>query len=188
MWPKHLSHALSGRRSKFAVLAAWLIIAAIAGPLALKLTEVQDNEQLGALPASAEAKQALDRAGGGLPRADGPVAVAVYARDTGLTDADRAEGRGRPGGVRAGTPRAARSRRPQPSDDGQAMLLAFPLAGDDAAQSRGGRRHQESADHRPARRAADGADRLGRRHRRRLRRVRRHGQHAAARHRRSRSR
>ncbi len=91
MWPKHLSHALSGRRSKFAVLAAWLIIAAIAGPIALKLPEVLDNEQLGALPASAEAKQAQDRVAAAFPEPTALIAVAVYARETGLTDADRSK-------------------------------------------------------------------------------------------------
>lgn len=130
MWAR----LLSGRRSKLAVLAVWLIVASVAGPIAIKLAEVQDNQQLGALPASAEAKRAGDRIAAAFPEPDALVAVAVYARDAGLTAADRAK---------VDADRAAFARYalggqvapPEPSADGRALLLAFPLAGDDDAQS-----------------------------------------------------
>ncbi|SCF34798.1 putative drug exporter of the RND superfamily [Micromonospora viridifaciens] len=119
----------SGRRSKYAMLVFWLVLVAAAGPLALKLTEVQDNDALGALPASAEASRAVQRAQEAFPDSQKPLAVAVYVREAGLTDADRAK---------VDADRAAFSRYadggqvspPVPSEDGQALLLSFPVAGD----------------------------------------------------------
>ncbi|MFJ8577219.1 MMPL family transporter [Micromonospora sp. NPDC093277] len=119
----------SGRRSKYAMLVFWLVLVAVAGPLALKLTEVQDNDALGALPASAEASRAAQRAQEAFPDSQQPLAVAVYAREAGLTDADRAK---------VDADRAAFSRYadggqispPEPSDDGRALLFSFPVAGD----------------------------------------------------------
>lgn len=119
----------SGRRGKFAVLALWLVLAAAAGPLALKLTEVLDNDQLAALPASAEAQIAAERAADAFPERDSLVAVAVYVRETGLTDADRAK-------VEADRAAFARFARggsvepPIPSADGKALLLSFMIVGD----------------------------------------------------------
>ncbi|MGX7672710.1 MMPL family transporter [Plantactinospora sp. DSM 117369] len=129
-----LAGVVAGRRAKFAMLALWVVIAAVVGPLALKLTEVQQNDNLGALPGGAEASRAAARAEAAFPGPDALVAVAVYARDTGLTGADRA---------RVAADRAAFARYavdgivpPElPSDDGRALLLSFPLAGTDEAQS-----------------------------------------------------
>ncbi|MEO3930547.1 MMPL family transporter [Micromonosporaceae bacterium B7E4] len=131
---KGLAGVVAGRRAKFAILALWVVIAAVVGPLALKLTEVQQNDNLGALPGGAEASRAAARAEAAFPGPDALVAVAVYARDTGLTGADRA---------RVAADRAAFARYavdgivpPElPSDDGRALLLSFPLAGTDEAQS-----------------------------------------------------
>ncbi|GAA1816882.1 MMPL family transporter [Luedemannella flava] len=130
MWAR----LLSGRRSKLAVLAVWLIVASVAGPIAIKLSEVQDNEQIGALPASAEAHRAADRLARAFPEPSALVAVAVYARDAGLTAADRAK----VDADRAAFARYAEGGQvapAEPSADGKALLLAFALAGDDDAQS-----------------------------------------------------
>ncbi|MFC6015969.1 MMPL family transporter [Plantactinospora solaniradicis] len=124
----------SGRRAKFAMLALWVVVAALVGPLALQLTEVQNNDNLGALPGGAETSRAAERAEAAFPEPDGLVAVVVYAREAGLTDADR---------TKAATDRAAFARYADggvvppeaPSEDGQALLLSFPLAGDGDAQS-----------------------------------------------------
>ncbi|HYN94768.1 MAG TPA: MMPL family transporter, partial [Pilimelia sp.] len=124
----------AGRRTKFLLLALWLVLVAVAAPLGAKLTEVQDNEALGALPAGAEAARAVERASAAFAGSDALVAVAVYARPGGLTDADRAKveadraafaGFALDGGV----PPAV------PSPDGAALLLSFPLAGDNERQS-----------------------------------------------------
>src|SRR5687767_178486 len=129
MWLKRLPPVLTGRRGKFAVLAAWILIAAIVGPTALKLSEVLDNNQLAALPAGAEAKLAEDRLAAAFPEPTALVAVAVYARDTGITAADRAKVEA-DRAVFARYAEGGQVAPAEPSADGQAMLLMFPLAGD----------------------------------------------------------
>ncbi|MGN9779302.1 MMPL family transporter [Micromonospora sp. H33] len=128
--PRHrLAGLAPGRRSKYALLVFWLVLIAAAGPLAIKLTEVQDNDSLGALPATAEASRAVERAEEAFPDSQKPLAVAVYVRESGLTDADHAK---------VDADRAAFARYadggqlppPVPSEDGQALLLSFPVAGD----------------------------------------------------------
>jgi RND superfamily putative drug exporter len=124
----------SGRRTKYLAVVLWLALASMAGPLAIKLTEVQNNDALTALPKTAEANAALERAEAAFPGSDKLVAVAVYARDSGLTGADRAK---------ADADRAAFTRYAVdaqvppaiPSEDGRALLLSFPLAGGDEEQS-----------------------------------------------------
>ena len=120
----------SGRRSKFLLLGLWLVLATIGGMLAIRLTEVQNNDALGALPAGAETAKALDRAESAFPGSDRLFAVVVYARDAGLTPEDRAA---------VETDRAAFARYVEggqppdlvPSDDGRALLMAFPVVGAD---------------------------------------------------------
>ncbi|MGW3601186.1 MMPL family transporter [Micromonospora sp. NPDC005161] len=119
----------SGRRSKYVMLVFWLVLVAAAGPLAIKLTEVQDNDSLGALPATAEASRAVQRAEEAFPDSQKPLAVAVYVREGGLTDADRAK----VDGDRTAFARYADGGQVPPpvaSEDGRALLLSFPIAGD----------------------------------------------------------
>ncbi|MGI5247354.1 MMPL family transporter [Dactylosporangium sp. CA-139066] len=124
----------TGRRTKLLTLALWVLIVGGLSPLALKLTDVQNNDTLGSLPASAEASRAAAREAAAFPQPDALVAVAVYARESGLTAADRAKVDADRAAfaayARGGTvPEAA------PAADGRALLLTFPLAGDDERQS-----------------------------------------------------
>jgi RND superfamily putative drug exporter len=131
---QRLAGLLSGRRTKYAVLAFWLILVAVAGPFAIKLTEMQNNDTLSALPSGAEAGRAMQRAKAAFPEAQAPLAVAVYVRESGLTEADRAKVEG----DRAAFTRYAHGGRvspPVPSEDGRALLLSFPVAGDDTQRS-----------------------------------------------------
>jgi RND superfamily putative drug exporter len=132
--PTRLTALPSGRRTKYVALALWLLLATVAAPLAFKLAEVQDNDTLGALPPSAEASAALERARAAFPGGDGLVAVTVYARDAGLTAADRAKVEA---DRAAFAPYAEGGQVPPAleSEDGAALLLSFPLTGDQAAQS-----------------------------------------------------
>ncbi|PWR12679.1 hypothetical protein DKT69_23275 [Micromonospora sicca] len=127
--PNRLAGLPSGRRSKYAMLIFWLVLIAAAGPLAIKLTEVQDNDTLGALPATAEASRAVQRAEEAFPDSQKPLAVVVYVREGGLTDADRAK----VDGDRTAFARYADGGQVPPpvaSEDGRALLLSFPVAGD----------------------------------------------------------
>src|SRR5579859_8218375 len=78
----------SGRRAKWAVLVFWLIIVAVTGPLAGKLTGAEKNDASAWLPAAAESTKVLDVQS----RFQSPnifAAVLVYDRPSGLTSADK---------------------------------------------------------------------------------------------------
>ncbi|MEU0152239.1 MMPL family transporter [Micromonospora fulviviridis] len=130
MSPQRLAGLPAGRRGKYAVLLLWLALLVAAGPLAVKLGEVQDNSTLGALPAGAESSRAVQRAETAFPDSRHPLAIAVYVRDTGLTPADRA---------RVDADRAAFARfadggavsPPVAAADGRALLLSLPVSLDD---------------------------------------------------------
>src|SRR5215470_11271965 len=80
----------SGRRSKWAVLVFWLIIVAVLGPLAGKLSGAEKNDAHSWLPGSAESTKVLDLQS----RFQSPnifTGVVVYDRPSGLTSADRAK-------------------------------------------------------------------------------------------------
>src|SRR3984957_3295559 len=82
----------SGRRAKWAVVVFWLIIVAVAGPLAGKLTGAEKNDSSAWLPAQAESTKVLDLQS----RFQSPniyAGVVVYDRPSGLTSADRAKAR-----------------------------------------------------------------------------------------------
>lgn len=124
----------SGRRTKFLALALWLVIASAVGPLAVKLADVVTDDAVAWLPRTAEATKAFERAEAAFPGSDRLVAVAVYARDNGLTDADRAKAEA----DRAAFARYAEGGEVPPaivSDDGKALLISFPLAGDEDQQT-----------------------------------------------------
>ncbi|MDQ7903006.1 MMPL family transporter [Phytohabitans sp. ZYX-F-186] len=124
----------SGRRTKFLAIALWLVVASAVGPLAVKLADVVTDDAVAWLPRTAEATQAFERAEAAFPGSDRLVAVAVYARDTGLTGADRAKAEA----DRAAFARYAAGGQVPPaieSEDGQALLISFPLAGDEDQQT-----------------------------------------------------
>jgi len=80
----------SGRRTKWAVLVFWLIIVAVLGPLAGKLTGAEKNDASSWLPPAAESTKVLDVQS----RFQSPnifPAVLVYDRQSGLTSTDKAK-------------------------------------------------------------------------------------------------
>src|SRR5258707_8560602 len=80
----------AGRRTKWAVLVFWLIIVAVLGPLAGKLTGAEKNNASAWLPAAAESTKVLDVQS----RVQSPNIYAAgvgYARPAGLTSADKAK-------------------------------------------------------------------------------------------------
>lgn len=83
-----IARLVCGRRSKWVVVVLWLVVMVLAFPLASKLTGAQDNDAASWLPGRAESTQVLQEAEEFRPEVI--PAVVVYARDSGLTDADRA--------------------------------------------------------------------------------------------------
>jgi len=95
-----LARVVTGRRSKWLVVLAWLVATVPFGALGGKLTDATDNRTESFLPAEAESTEALrvqeERFAGG----ETVTGLIVYRRAGGLTDADRAE-------IAAGAERAA---------------------------------------------------------------------------------
>jgi RND superfamily putative drug exporter len=78
---------LTGRVTKWIVVAFWLALAVAASVPGSKLSEVQDNQQSSFVPSSAESTQALDKLGPFQDQNAIPTLV-VYERTSGLTEAD----------------------------------------------------------------------------------------------------
>jgi RND superfamily putative drug exporter len=80
---------VSGRRTKWAFVAAWIVLLAVFGPLGAKLGDVT-NEDI-ALPASSQSTKVNELLRDRFAAGDTRTAILVYERDGGLTAADRQE-------------------------------------------------------------------------------------------------
>ncbi|MFD9502608.1 MMPL family transporter [Streptomyces sp. NPDC060035] len=83
-----VARLVCGRRTKWLVVAFWLIVLVVAAPLAGKLTDAQDNDATSWLPSSAESTLVWEESKEFRPEII--TAIVVYAREDGLTGADRA--------------------------------------------------------------------------------------------------
>jgi RND superfamily putative drug exporter len=79
-----------GRRSKWVVLALWIVLLVALAPLAGKLTGVENNQSSSWLPGSAESTKVVNLQGQFTSIQNVP-AVVVYDRPGGITAADRAK-------------------------------------------------------------------------------------------------
>src|SRR4051812_15081225 len=84
------TRVIVGRRTKWLVLLFWIVLVAVAGPLAGKLTGAEKNDAKNWLPGKAESTQVLDlqtafQSPNTIP------AVVVYERAAGLTAQDKAK-------------------------------------------------------------------------------------------------
>ncbi len=79
-----------GRRSKYLVVAFWILVVAATGSLAGKLQGAEKNDASAYLPASAESTQELNEQAAFQSRNYNPTLV-VYVRDGGVTAADLAK-------------------------------------------------------------------------------------------------
>jgi RND superfamily putative drug exporter len=84
---RQIAGKLTGRVTKWLVLGFWVLLVMVAGPLAGKLTDVQDNQASSWLPASAESTKALEKLAPFQNQNDIPT-VLVYHKASGLTKAD----------------------------------------------------------------------------------------------------
>ncbi|MFF7896473.1 MMPL family transporter [Streptomyces sp. NPDC007907] len=84
-----VAHLVCGRRAKWLVLVFWVAVLVVAAPLAMKLTDAQDNDAASWLPGSAESTQVLQISEDFRP--EQIPAVVIYARASGLTAQDRAQ-------------------------------------------------------------------------------------------------
>jgi RND superfamily putative drug exporter len=82
------TRVIVGRKTKWVVVAFWLLLIIGMGGLAGKLSGAQKNDAKSWLPGSSESTQALDRQEV-FKSSNTYEAVIVYSRDSGLTSADR---------------------------------------------------------------------------------------------------
>ena len=90
---RQLAGRLTGRVTKWVVLAFWVIVLLISAGFATKLTDVQNNEAASWLPSSAESTRALEKLAPFQDQNDIPTVV-VYTRPGGLTSQDLSAIRG----------------------------------------------------------------------------------------------
>jgi RND superfamily putative drug exporter len=86
---RHVAAIVAGRRTKWLVVLAWVVLLVIFAPLGSKLADVTDNRTEAFLPKNAESTQVLrimEREFGGQT----VTGLVVYRRPGGLTPADRA--------------------------------------------------------------------------------------------------
>jgi RND superfamily putative drug exporter len=122
-----LARVVSGRRSKFVVLALWLVTLLALGPLIGSFESKQRNEPSSFLPGDAESVRALELSKE-FASAEGVTAIVALSREGGLGQDDRAAvdelhrelDRDPPEGVVAVSP-------PRISEDGEAALVVAQI-------------------------------------------------------------
>ncbi|WP_396453887.1 MMPL family transporter [Actinomadura sp.] len=132
--PAHrLAGLIAGRRSKWAVLAVWVVLLVALGPLAGKLGDVEENDAAAWLPAGAESTQVVEleeqfRKDETMP------AVIVYERSTGITAADRAKAASDVTALQQ-LPGAQQVQGPFAAKDGKALQTLVPLTDEDITKA-----------------------------------------------------
>ncbi|HTE69137.1 MAG TPA: MMPL family transporter, partial [Actinomycetes bacterium] len=124
---RRIAGLVCGRWTKWTVLALWIAVVAVAGPLAGKLNGAQQNDSSAWLPNNAESTQVVDLAARFTPSDVFP-ALVVYERSGGaVTAADQAK-------VAADVKKFAGVKDvsgkvlgPIPSEDGQALQVVVPI-------------------------------------------------------------
>jgi len=86
---RQIAGKLTGRVTKWLVLAFWVIVVVAAGSVASKLSDVQDNQTSSWLPGSAESTKALEKLAPFQDEND-IATVMVFTKDSGLTKSDLA--------------------------------------------------------------------------------------------------
>lgn len=115
-----------GRWTKWVVLGLWVVVLAVAGPLAGKLTGVEKNDNSAWLPGGAEATQVADLQGRFGPDDIVP-AVIVYERGAGVTPADRQKATADVARLQQIAGVAGQVAGPVPAQDGKAFQTIVPI-------------------------------------------------------------
>jgi RND superfamily putative drug exporter len=85
-----LARIVTGRRTKWLVVLAWIVLAVVFAPLGAKLGDVTDNRTETFLPPEAESTEVLRLEESRFPGGETVSGLIVYRRPGGLTAADRA--------------------------------------------------------------------------------------------------
>ncbi|WP_051712462.1 MMPL family transporter [Spirillospora albida] len=128
--PAHrVASLIAGRRTKWAVLALWVVLLAALGPLAGKLGDVEENDAAAWLPAGAESTKVVELQEQ-FREDETMLAVIVYERPSGITAADRAKATADIAAIDR-LPGTEKAQGPFPSKDGKALQTLIPIAGED---------------------------------------------------------
>src|ERR687896_1148958 len=84
-----LASFVSGRRTKWVVLAIWIVAAFAMGSVGSKLADVTTDETASFLPEDAESTEVQELLKNRFPGGETTIGLIVYKRDGGLTEADR---------------------------------------------------------------------------------------------------
>ncbi|MDL4772469.1 MMPL family transporter [Actinomadura xylanilytica] len=128
-----LAGVIAGRRTKWAVLALWIVLLTALGPLAGKLGDVQKNEAASWLPGGAESTQVV-KLEERFRKDEMMPAVIVYERPAGITAADRAKATADLAGF-GRLPGAQQAQGPFTSKDGKALQTLVPLTDKDVVKA-----------------------------------------------------
>ncbi|WP_240810186.1 MMPL family transporter [Actinomadura sp. WMMA1423] len=120
---------IAGRRTKWAVLALWIVLLAALGPLAGKLGDVEKNDAASWLPAGAESTRVVELEER-FRKDETMLAVIVYERSGGITAADKAKAESDAAAFQK-LPGAQKAQGPFPSKDGKALQTLVPLTDED---------------------------------------------------------
>jgi RND superfamily putative drug exporter len=115
-----------GRWSKWVVLGLWVVVLALAGPLAGKLTGVQQNDNSAWLPGNAEATKVSELQKRFQPDDIAP-AVIVYERAGGITAADTAKAAQDVAAMQRVAGVTGKITGPLPAQDKQALQTIVPI-------------------------------------------------------------
>jgi RND superfamily putative drug exporter len=124
-----LAGLIAGRRTKWAVLALWVVLLAALGPLAGKLGDVEKNDAASWLPAGAESTRVVELEER-FRKDETMLAVVVYERSGGITAADKAKAESDMAAFQ-NLPGAQKAQGPFPSKDGKALQTLVPLTDED---------------------------------------------------------
>ncbi|MFG2085145.1 MULTISPECIES: MMPL family transporter [unclassified Spirillospora] len=128
-WAHRLAGLIAGRRTKWAVLALWVVLLVALGPLAGKLGDVEENDAASWLPAGAESTQVVELEEQ-FRKDETMLAVVVYERAGGITAEDRAKAASDVSALQ-NLPGAQKVQGPIPSEDGKALQTLVPLTDED---------------------------------------------------------
>jgi RND superfamily putative drug exporter len=118
----------AGRRTKWLIVAGWLVIVAVATIVAGRIGDVETNDERNWLPASAESTRALKLADREFATEDPEYLLLLYVRDTGVTEDDRRKARNDADALRDLGPV------PPPVEEGTAILVRVPLTAAQASE------------------------------------------------------
>ncbi|BCJ46531.1 putative membrane protein ActII-3 [Actinoplanes ianthinogenes] len=115
-----------GRRTKWVVLALWIVILVFAGSLAGKLGSVEKNDNASWLPGDAEATQVAELQKQFQPDDIAP-AIIVYERPSGITPADQQKAAADAKAIAAVPGVSGQVQGPFPSEDKAALQVIVPI-------------------------------------------------------------